>query len=95
MAAMANNPDVQRRAQAELDAGVGPDRLPMMEDKPSLPYISALVKECLRWRSVVPLPPPHVTTEEDEYKGYRIPKGCVMVSNIWCVSIHCGLRDAT
>ena len=66
MAAMANNPDVQKRAQAELDAVVGPDRLPTMEDKPSLPYISALVKECLRWRSVVPLPPPHVTTEEDE-----------------------------
>ena len=80
---MAINPEVQRRAQAELDSVVGATRLPTLEDKPSLPYVSALMKECFRWRSVVPMGVPHVMTEEDEYKGYRIPQGSLVVTNIW------------
>ena len=82
-AAMAANPDVQKRAQEELDSVIGLGRLPTLEDKPSLPYISALIKECLRWRSVVPLSVPHVLTEDDEYKGYYLPKGSLVISNIW------------
>ena len=53
--AMALHPEVQKRAQAELDAAVGPHRLPDFEDRPSLPYISAIVKETLRWQLVLPL----------------------------------------
>lgn len=48
-------PDVQRRAQAELDSVVGRDRLPTFEDRPRLPYIDAMCKELLRWRMVSPL----------------------------------------
>jgi cytochrome P450 len=42
--AMALNPEVQEKAQAEIDAGVGPNRLPDFQDRPSLPYINAVVK---------------------------------------------------
>lgn len=80
---MASYPEVQKRAQDELDLAIGPGRLPTMDDKQSLPYVSAILKECLRWRSVVPLSIPHLSTEEDEYKGYRIPQGSVVVSNTW------------
>ena len=52
---MALNPDVQRKAQAELDRVVGNDRLPNFNDRERLPYIDALVKETLRWNPVVPL----------------------------------------
>lgn len=45
-------PDVQRRAQAELDAVTAGSRLPTYEDKPNLPYINAIVKEVLRWNPV-------------------------------------------
>ena len=83
VAAMASYPEVQKRAQDELDLAIGPGRLPTMDDKQSLPYVSAILKECLRWRSVVPLSIPHLSTEEDEYKGYRIPRGSVVVSNTW------------
>ena len=82
---MANYPEVQKRAQAELDTIVGTGRLPTLDDEKSLPYISALIKECLRWKSVTPLGVAHLSIEEDEYKGYRIPKGSIVVSNIWCV----------
>jgi len=48
-------PEVQRRAQAEIDAVVGKDRLPDFGDRPLLPYVSAILEEALRWHPVVPL----------------------------------------
>jgi len=41
-------PDVLQKAQAELDAVVGPDRLPTIEDFETLPYIRQTIKEALR-----------------------------------------------
>ena len=52
---MALYPEVQKKAQAEIDAVVSPNRLPDFEDRPSLPYINAVVKEVMRWHSVLPL----------------------------------------
>jgi cytochrome P450 len=48
-------PDVQKRAQAELDSVIARDRLPTFEDRPRLPYINALCKELLRWQMVAPI----------------------------------------
>ena len=48
-------PEVQRRAQVELDVAIGRDRLPAFDDRPRLPYIEALCKELLRWQIAVPL----------------------------------------
>ena len=53
--AMALYPEVQKKAQAEIDAVVGPNRLPDFHDRPSLPYINAIVKESSRWNLVLPL----------------------------------------
>ena len=76
-------PEVQKKAQEELMAVVGPDRLPEYEDQDSLPYLRAVMKECLRWRAVVPLGLPHRAIEDDEYRGYLIPKGSIVIYNIW------------
>ncbi|KAI0767230.1 CyP450 monooxygenase [Fomes fomentarius] len=84
--AMAANPEVQKKAQAELDAVVGLHRLPEFADKDSLPYVCALLTELLRWRSVLPMGIPHVSIEDDEYQGYFIPKGSVVISNVWAYS---------
>jgi cytochrome P450 len=48
-------PQVQRRAQAELDAVIGRDRLPTFDDRMRLPYIEALCKELMRWKMVTPM----------------------------------------
>jgi hypothetical protein len=48
-------PQVQRRAQAELDAVIGRDRLPTFDDRPRLPYIEAVCKELMRWQMVTPM----------------------------------------
>jgi cytochrome P450 len=51
---MTLHPEVVKKAQAEIDAVVGNDRLPTFADRKNLPYIDALTKEVLRWNSVVP-----------------------------------------
>lgn len=42
-------PEVQAKAQAELDRVIGRDRLPTLEDRKDLPYIDCMVWECVRW----------------------------------------------
>ena len=78
-------PEVQWKAQAEIDAVVGRDRLPTFADAPRLPYVCAIIKEILRLFPVAPFGMPHVAAEEDWYEGMYIPKGTMCIANIW----HC------
>ncbi|KAL1984336.1 hypothetical protein VTN96DRAFT_9294 [Rasamsonia emersonii] len=81
--AMTLFPDVQRKAQEEIDRVVGSGRLPGFQDRENLPYIDAIVKEVLRWHPVAPMSLAHVTTEDDICEGYLIPKGALLLPNIW------------
>lgn len=47
--AMLHTPEVQARAQAEIDRVTGGIRLPTFEDRDSMPYVRALIDECLRY----------------------------------------------
>jgi len=76
-------PEAQKKAQAEIDAVVGSDRLPSFADRDSLPYVDALAKEVLRWNSVVPTGVPHRVIEDDVHDGYFIPKGSLVLTNLW------------
>lgn len=81
--AMVQFPEAQKKAQCELDMVIGPDRLPEFADRDALPYVRALVKEVMRWHSVAPTAIAHRTVDKDEYKGYRIPAGSIIVPNSW------------
>ncbi|KAF8897015.1 cytochrome P450 [Mucidula mucida] len=83
--AMIQNPSVLKKAQADIDRFVGQDRLPDFGDRKALPYLEAIVKEVLRWRLVTPLAAPHRVTQDDEYRGYHIPKGAVIIGNAWAI----------
>ncbi|XP_031673093.1 cytochrome P450 2U1-like [Oncorhynchus kisutch] len=83
-------PDIQERVQAEIDAVVGPDRVPSLTDKGSLPFTEATIMEVQRMTVVVPLAIPHMASETTEFRGYTIPKGTVIIPNLW--SVH---RDPT
>ncbi|RPD74228.1 cytochrome P450 [Lentinus tigrinus ALCF2SS1-7] len=83
--AMAMHPEVQRKAQAELDAVVGLDRLPEYGDRESLPYVNAVCKEALRWQNVVPLGVVHRSMADDEYNGYFLPEGSLILTNVWSI----------
>jgi cytochrome P450 len=88
MLAMIAFPEVQRRAQTEIDAVVGRDRVPTFADSPRLPYVQAIIREILRWRPTLPFLIPHAAIEEDWYEGMYIPKGTICIANVW----HCN-RD--
>ncbi|PIL25357.1 cytochrome P450 [Ganoderma sinense ZZ0214-1] len=81
--AMALYPEVQKKAQLELDAVVGAERLPDFSDRPSLPYVTALIKELLRWHPATPMGVPHRILADDEYNGYIVPAGATVFVNIW------------
>ncbi|KIP12382.1 hypothetical protein PHLGIDRAFT_62333 [Phlebiopsis gigantea 11061_1 CR5-6] len=81
--AMILYPDVQKKAQQEIDDVVGSDRLPEHEDRDSLHYVHAVVRESLRWHLVTPLAVPHRLLVDDEYEGYHLPAGTVVVGNGW------------
>ncbi|CAA7261117.1 unnamed protein product [Cyclocybe aegerita] len=72
-------------AWPEIDRVVKPGHLPDFDDESSLPYITAIVKEALRWYDVVPTALPHRLEVEDEYKGYRLPAGSLIVPNAWAM----------
>jgi cytochrome P450 len=80
---MALYPEVQRKAQEEIDDVIGTDRLPTLSDRGSLPYVEAIVLELLRWQPITPLNIPHATTEDDVFEGMFIPKGSVIMVNQW------------
>jgi len=86
--AMTLYPEVQKRAQEEIDTIVGVDRLPENSDQAQLPYCSAMCKELLRWQPAGPLGLAHATREDDTYAGYHIPAGTTIVPNQWAM-----LRD--
>ncbi|KAI0782080.1 cytochrome P450 monooxygenase [Abortiporus biennis] len=81
--AMVKYPRVFKKAQEELDRVVGLDRLPEYEDRESLPYLNCVLKELYRWHPPFPLGVPHSSTNQDEYKGYKIPSGSMVMPNMW------------
>ncbi|KAF9238502.1 cytochrome P450 [Melanogaster broomeanus] len=84
--AMVLNPDVQTKAQEEIDRVVGNERLPNFDDRPALPYIEGVYLESLRWRPVLPLGLPHMTSTSDIYEGMHIPKGAIVITNLWGIA---------
>lgn len=61
--AMVLHPEAMLKAQAQIDAVVGRDRLPTFSDREKLPYIEAMVREIMRWRTVGPIGLPRETVQ--------------------------------
>lgn len=83
-------PDWVQRARAQLDTvcGAGGERLPQFEDREKLSYITAVVKEGFRWRpNIAEIGAPTVLIEDDDYEGYRFPKGTIFTWNAWAISL--------
>ncbi|XP_043926995.1 cytochrome P450 2U1-like isoform X1 [Protopterus annectens] len=87
---MAVHQDVQKKVQEEIDTVVGRGRIPSLSDKPSLPFLEATIMEVQRMSVVVPLSVPHMASKTSMFQGYTIPKGSIILPNLW--SLH---RDPT
>ncbi|KAM5349584.1 hypothetical protein ACJ41O_006089 [Fusarium nematophilum] len=92
--AMAYFPEVQQKAHAEMDRVVGDERSPDWADidEGRLPYLAAIVKETLRWRTVTVLAGiPHANHKPLDYQGYHFPAGTNFTGNMW--AIHRNPKD--
>ncbi|AQK53317.1 Putative cytochrome P450 superfamily protein [Zea mays] len=86
LAELIRHPDVLRKAQQELDAVVGRDRLVSESDLPRLTYLTAVIKETFRLHPSTPLSLPRVAAEECEVDGFRIPAGTTLLVNVWAIA---------
>ncbi|RUP45867.1 cytochrome P450 [Jimgerdemannia flammicorona] len=88
IALLANHPEMQARAHAELDAAIGRDRLPTLADQPNLPYIRAILRETLRYRPATGwLSIPHQSVQDDLYEGHLIPADTTVVANVYAMNM--------
>lgn len=76
-------PAVQAKVQAELDAVVGRDRRPSLEDRPRLPYVEAVLAELMRVSSTAPITPPHYVERDTHLNGYFIPKNTTVLVSLY------------
>ncbi|KAF8063986.1 cytochrome P450 [Lyophyllum atratum] len=79
--AMVLYPECQIKAQQEIDAVVGRDRLPEFHHREQLPYVECLLQETLRWNHAVPLGVPHRSLDDDVYDDMFIPGGSIIIAN--------------
>nr|XP_055045108.1 cytochrome P450 2B4-like [Misgurnus anguillicaudatus] len=80
-----DNPDVQERCHKEIVQVLGYDRLPKMDDRDKLPYTYATVHEIQRCANIVPFGVVHETTQPTKLRGYDIPKGTMIMTNLTAI----------
>ena len=81
---LASNIDVQNNIRNEIRAITDNNhRLVTLSDRPAMPYTEATVMECLRMSTFVPISEPHQPLQDTMLYGYRIPKGCNVLANIY------------
>lgn len=85
--AMVLFPEVQRKAQQEIDRVIGASRrLPDMSDEPHMQYIRGCVKESLRWMPTAIIGSiPHALSSDDTYMGYHLPAGAGVMQNVYAI----------
>ncbi|KAI3980563.1 hypothetical protein MKX01_025128 [Papaver californicum] len=93
MSALLNHPDVLEKVMAEINHHVGNHRLLDENDLPKLSYLHSVINETLRLYPVGPLLVPHASSEECTVGGYRVPRGTVLLTNIWAIHRDPNLWD--
>jgi cytochrome P450 len=87
LARMVLHPEIQLKAQAEIDIVVGTSRLVSDSDIPNLPYLQAIVKECLRVHPPGPLLSWARLAIHDVYVGDNfVPAGTTAMVNMWAIT---------
>jgi len=87
---MAMNPEIQKLVQQEMDSVLSANRMvfPTFELKSSLPYLDAVIKETMRWHPALPLSMARMTSSDDSYRGFDIPKGTIVIPNVWSIAME-------
>jgi cytochrome P450 len=81
---LANHPEVQAKAQKEIDEHCS-GRPVSIDDQAALPYVNACVKECMRWMPAVPLMVPYRASADAtvhvDGRDYNIREGTQVIVN--------------
>lgn len=77
-----NNPKILKKAQMEMDNQVGLNHLIEESDLNKLPYLLCIIKETQRMYPAGPIVP-RESSKECMVGGYRIPRGTMLLANIW------------
>ncbi|KAK2575389.1 hypothetical protein KPH14_001053 [Odynerus spinipes] len=77
-----HHPDVAKKVRDEIHTVVGTGRLVTWDDRKSLPYTEATLRETMRYETLTPLSVFHKCTKDTTLQGYFIPAGTVMVNNL-------------
>eukprot|EP01132_Coremiostelium_polycephalum_P008466 gene8466-10398_t len=80
---MANNPEIQEKAFQELVKCVGKGNKVKISDRQSTPYINAMMKELLRYKTIGLFGLPRVATNDITIDGIFIPGGTHLMQNIY------------
>ncbi|VFQ75129.1 unnamed protein product [Cuscuta campestris] len=80
-----NHPEVLAKAKKELEDRVGQGRLVDESDLANLPYLNCIIKETMRMYPIGPLLVPHESSTECTVGGYLIPKGTMLMVNLYSI----------
>ncbi|XP_072752926.1 probable cytochrome P450 305a1 [Anoplolepis gracilipes] len=80
---VANHQDVQRKLHEEIDAVIGPNRLPNLEDRVKMPFTEAVLSESQRMWLVTPVIGPRRVLDDTTLGGYTIPKNAIILMNVF------------
>ena len=88
MALLAQRPDIQATALAAIRQTYPASQpLASADDDMTIPYINALVRELLRYYTVLRLALPRRTVKDVVYAGHTIPAGSVVFLNAWACNM--------
>lgn len=87
LARMVLHPEIQAKAQSEIDNVVGKTQMVSNSDLPNLPYLNAIVKETLRVHPPGPLLSWARLSIHDTHVGeHFIPAGTTAMVNMWAIT---------
>uniref|UniRef100_A0A3B1K1T7 Cytochrome P450 family 2 subfamily R member 1 n=1 Tax=Astyanax mexicanus TaxID=7994 RepID=A0A3B1K1T7_ASTMX len=72
------------KVHREIDSVLN-GRAPTMEDKQRMPYVEAVLHEVLRFCNIVPLGIFRATSQDTVVRGYTIPRGTMVITNLYSV----------
>ncbi|XP_069753826.1 vitamin D 25-hydroxylase isoform X5 [Narcine bancroftii] len=73
------------KVHQEIDTIVGKNQIPSLENKSQMPYTEAVLHEVLRYCNIAPLGIFRATTKNTVVRGYSIPKGTTVITNLYSV----------